>query len=131
VSSELERKMGIVKWWNDRKSKPTEAAQSKITGGNMIVWGPLSLPCKKESPATEEKPKEKEDGYIDEPPEIILSDIDRVTNYFAKGGEIVDISNKPRKDHDGFPPDQELLIPFNRAHQGTREGLAGMVRRKR
>ena len=61
----------------------------------------------------------------------ILSDIDRVTNYFAKGGEIVDMSNKPRKDGDGFPPDQELLTPFNRAHEGTKAGLAGMVGRKR
>ena len=66
-----------------------------------------------------------------EPPEIELSDIDRVTNYFASGGEIVDLSNKPRIEGDGFPPDQELLTPFNRAHEGTKAGLAGMVGRKR
>ena len=66
-----------------------------------------------------------------DPPEVDLSDADRVTNYFASGGEIVDLSNKPRIEGDGFPPDQELLTPFNQAHQGTREGLAGMVGRKR
>ena len=61
----------------------------------------------------------------------VLSDIDRVTNYFASGGEIVDLSNKPRIEGDGFPPDAELLTPFNRAHEGTKAGLAGMVGRKR
>jgi hypothetical protein len=75
--------------------------------------------------AAQETPKET---VQDKP---VLSDVDRVTNYFAKGGEIVDLSNKPRKDHDGFPPDQELLTPFNRAHTGTRDGIAGMVGRKR
>ena len=32
----------------------------------------------------------------------VLSDIDRVTNYFASGGEIVDMSNKPRKEETVF-----------------------------
>ena len=61
-----------------------------------------------------------------EPPEIELSDIDRVTNYFASGGEIVDLSNKERLPNDGFPPDHELLTANNQAHTGTREGLVGL-----
>jgi hypothetical protein len=60
-----------------------------------------------------------------------LSDIDRVTNYFAKGGEIVDLSNKPRMEHDGFAPDHELMTPWNEAHTGTKAGLAGMIGRRR
>jgi hypothetical protein len=79
----------------------------------------------KPTEVAQENPKET---VQDKP---VLSDVDRVTNYFAKGGEIVDLSNKPRKDGDGFPPDQELLTPFNRAHEGTKAGLAGMVGRKR
>jgi hypothetical protein len=83
--------MGIIKWRNDRKSKPTEAAQ-EIT-------------------------KEKT--------EPVLSDVDRITNYFAKGGEIVSISkdNEQRRLNDGFAPDGELLHPWNEAHRGMKDGL--------
>jgi hypothetical protein len=73
--------------------------------------------------AAQEAPK-----VITEP---ILSDDTRVKRYIDGGGEIVDLSNKPRIEGDGFPPDQELLTPFNRAHEGTKAGLAGMVGRKR
>jgi len=86
--------MGIIKWWNDRKAKPTEAVQ--------------------------ETPKDVSVR--------VLSDEDRVTNYFASGGEIVDLSNKPRIEGDGFPPDQELLTPFNRAHEGSKAGLNALMR---
>ena len=66
-----------------------------------------------------------------EPPEIDLSDEDRVTNYFASGGEIVDLSNKPRLPNDGFASDQELMKPWNRAHAGTKAGIKAMVGRRK
>ena len=65
-----------------------------------------------------------------EPPEIELSDIDRVTNYFASGGEIVDLSNKERLPNDGFASDGELMHPWNQDHAGTREGIKDLGRRK-
>lgn len=77
------------------------------------------------------KPTEAVQEAPKDVPERVLSDEDRVTNYFASGGEIVDLSNKPRIEGDGFTPDQELLTPFNRAHEGTKAGLAGMIGRKR
>jgi len=77
------------------------------------------------------KPEEVAQKTPEAKPEPILSDDTRVKNYVDGGGEIVDMSNKPRKDGDGFPPDHELLTPFNRAHKGTKAGLAGMVGRKR
>ena len=92
--------MGIINWWNDRK--------------------------KKEEPV-ETQPKSKAAWEL---PTEELSDFDRVTNYFAKGGEIVDISNKDRLPNDGFPPDSELLTANNQAHAGTREGIAELGRRK-
>ena len=61
-------------------------------------------------------------------PEIQLSDDLRVRGYVASGGEIVDLSNKDRIPNDGFPPDSELLQPFNQAHKGTREGLITLGR---
>jgi hypothetical protein len=73
----------------------------------------------------------KPEEAAQESPKPVLSDIDRVTNYFASGGEIVDLSNKPRLENDGFPPDRELMTPFNEAHLGTKAGLASMVGRKR
>ena len=76
----------------------------------------------KPTEAVQETPKETSQ----EKP--FLSDIDRVTNYFASGGEIVDLSNKPRIEGDGFPPDHELLTPFNRAHEGTKAGLNALMR---
>jgi hypothetical protein len=97
--------------------------ESGKKGEDMIKWG---FWRKQETPpVVEEKTKE----IVQEEP--VLTDIDRVTNYFAKGGEIVDLSNKPRIEGDGFAPDHELLTPFNRAHQGTREGLASIVGRKK
>jgi hypothetical protein len=117
--------MGIIKWWNDRKSKPVESklldsidkslykTNGDFGGSETVESEPIDAPLRGPEPKTQ------------------LSEVDRVTNYRASGGETVDLSNKPRKDGDGFPPDAELLTPFNRAHQGTREGLAGMVGRKR
>jgi hypothetical protein len=60
-----------------------------------------------------------------------ISDEIRVGKYIDDGGEIVDLTNRPRKENDGFAPDHELLTPFNRAHEGTKEGLAGIIGRKR
>ena len=77
------------------------------------------------------KPEEVAQKTPEVKPEPILSEDTRVKNYVDGGGEIVDMSNKPRMKGDGFPPDHELLTPFNRAHEGTKAGLAGMVGRKR
>lgn len=60
-----------------------------------------------------------------------LSDVDRVTNYFASGGEIVDLSNKPRLPNDGFLSDQEMMEPFRQAHVGMKEGIAAKARERR
>jgi hypothetical protein len=100
--------MGIIKWWNDRKAKSTEAAQEapKVEPALPIGWEKVEV-------------------------KVFDNDAARVEHYKASGGEIVDMSNKPRKEGDGFPPDHELLTPFNRAHEGTKAGLAGMVGRKR
>jgi hypothetical protein len=57
------------------------------------------------------------------------SDYDRVSKYGADGGHIVDLTNKPRKENDGFAPDHELLTSYNRAHQGTRDGINSLMRR--
>jgi hypothetical protein len=57
------------------------------------------------------------------------SDYDRVHKYGAEGGHIVDLTNRPRKENDGFAPDHELLTPYNRAHQGTRDGINSLMRR--
>ena len=98
--------MGIIKWWND-------------------VWN--------NPEGDQRKPSEKIQDFIENPiaQDKPLSDVDRVTNYFAKGGEIVDLTNRPRKENDGFAPDHELMTPFNEAHTGTKAGLAGMIGRKR
>jgi hypothetical protein len=100
--------MGIIQWWNDKWNKPTEAAQEapKVEPALPIGWEKVEV-------------------------KVFDNDADRVEHYKASGGEIVDMSNKPRKEGDGFPPDHELLTPFNRAHEGTKAGLAGMVGRKR
>ena len=66
-----------------------------------------------------------------EPPEVYLSDADRVTNYFASGGEIVDLSNKERLPNDGFVSDHELMTPWNQAHRGTKEGIRSLVARNK
>jgi hypothetical protein len=65
------------------------------------------------------------------PSEIVQeqSDYDRVYKYGADGGHIVDLTNNPRKENDGFVPDRELLTPYNRAHQGTRDGINSLMRR--
>lgn len=89
----------------------------------MIAWGWKSLLGMGKSPAVEEKPTKKDDGYIDEPPEVILSDAVRVSRYVEDGGAVVDLTNKPRIKGDGFPPDQDLLHPWNKAHEGMKEGL--------
>jgi hypothetical protein len=74
--------------------------------------------------------KKKDVESLSEPdePEIILSDFDRVTNYFASGGKVIDVSNKPRLPNDGFPPDGELMQAFNEAHVGMKEGLSSLAR---
>jgi hypothetical protein len=53
----------------------------------------------------------------------VLSDAIRVNRYVEDGGEVVDLTNRPRIKGDGFPPDQELLHPWNEAHRGMKEGL--------
>ena len=100
--------MGIIKWWNEKWNKPEEAVQEapKVEPALPIGWEKVEV-------------------------KVFDNDADRVEHYKASGGEIVDMSNKPRKEGDGFPPDLELLTPFNRAHKGTKAGLAGMVGRKR
>ena len=74
------------------------------------------------------KPKVEGNLVKVEPPEVDLSDADRVTNYFASGGEIVDLSNKERLPNDGFVSDHELMTPWNQAHRGTKRGLAAMAK---
>lgn len=74
------------------------------------------------------KPKTEGNVVKVEPSEIDLSDADRVTNYFASGGEIVDLSNKPRLPNDGFASDGELMQPWNQAHTGTKKGLASLAK---
>jgi len=102
--------MGIIKWWNDVWNKSTETAEDKRKPSEIV--------------------KEfLENPIVQEP--TVLSDIDRVTNYFAKGGEIVDLSNKPRLPNDGFAEDREFIHSWNEAHVGTKAGLSGMNRRKR
>ena len=100
--------MGIIKWWNDRWNKSAETAQeaTKVEPALPLGWEKVEV-------------------------KIFNNDADRVEDYKASGGEIVDMSNKPRIEGDGFPPDRELLTPFNEAHLGTKAGLAGMVGRKR
>jgi len=63
--------------------------------------------------------------------EPMMDEVSRVANYFASGGEIVDLSNKPRLPNDGFASDSELIQPYNQAHYGTKKGLASMGRRGR
>jgi len=70
----------------------------------------------------DDTPQEVKD---DNPP---IGDTDRVTNYVASGGKIVDLSNKPRKDNDGFLSDHELMTPFNQAHTGTKVGLSRLAK---
>jgi hypothetical protein len=77
------------------------------------------------------KPEEAAQEAPKVEPEPVLSDFDRVKNYFASGGKIVDLTNRPRIEGDGFAPDHELLTPFNRAHEGTKAGLNSLVRGKR
>jgi hypothetical protein len=117
-----ERKMGIIKWWNDRKAKPVESklldsmdkslykTNGDFGGSDTVESKPIDAPLRGPEPKTQ------------------MSEVERITNYFAKGGEIVDLTNKPRKENDGFAPDHELLTPFNRANEGTRAGLNALMR---
>lgn len=57
-----------------------------------------------------------------------LTDVDRITNYFADGGEIMDLSNKPRLPDDGFPPDEDLIQPWNQARVGMKEGISNLMK---
>ena len=57
-----------------------------------------------------------------------LDEVSRITNHFASGGEIVDLSNKPRQPNDGFPSDQSMMHPWNEAHTGTRSKLANLAK---
>ena len=61
-------------------------------------------------------------------PENVLSDDVRVKRYVEDGGEIVDLSNKPRLENDGFVSDRDLIQPFNRAHTGTKKGLSDLMK---
>jgi hypothetical protein len=55
-----------------------------------------------------------------------LDEVSRVANHFAKGGEIVDLTNRDRKPNDGMPSDQSMMHPWNEAHTGTRRGLSNL-----
>jgi hypothetical protein len=99
--------MGIIKWgWWKKKEEDQISLAEKLPPD-------IPIPEGAKPPRVEEQ-----------------SDIDRVANYLANGGEIVDLSNKPRKDNDGLPLDHELLTPFNRAHTGMKAGIYDMVGRK-
>jgi hypothetical protein len=74
------------------------------------------------------KPEEAKQEVPAANPEPVLSDEIRVGRYIDDGGEIVDLTNKPRIDNDGFAPDRDLLQPFNQAHEGTKAGLNALVR---
>jgi hypothetical protein len=108
--------MGIIKWWNDRKAKPKEAIEELQVfpkcpgcGANFGHFSDCTGPDTVQPP-------------------VFNNDADRVEYYHASGGKIVDLSNKPRIEGDGFPPDHELLTPFNRAHTGTKAGLNALMR---
>jgi|GEM_PF-2219595 hypothetical protein len=120
--------MGIIKWWNDRRNKSAVeevmpcsveynqlAEEIRKLNPNKQAKGELVLPA----------------GWEKVEVKVFDNDTDRVEHYKASGGEIVDLSNKPRLENDGFPPDRELMTPFNEAHLGTKAGLASMVGRKR
>jgi len=122
--------MGIIKWWNDRRNKSAVeevmpcsveynqlAEEIRKLNPNKQAKGELVLPA----------------GWEKVEVKVFDNDTDRVEHYKASGGEIVSISkdNEQRKMNDGFAPDHELLTPFNRAHEGTKAGLAGMIGRKR
>ena len=111
--------MGIIKWFNDKFNKSSEA---EVKPQEYSKCPDCGADAGHFSTCT---------GSMLKPRDVVLSDEDRIVNYVADGGEVVDLSNKLRKEGDGFPPDQELLTPFNRAHEGTKAGLAGMVGRKR
>ena len=74
------------------------------------------------------KPEEAKQEVPAANTEPVLSDEIRVGRYIDDGGEIVDLTNKPRIDNDGFAPDRDLLQPFNQAHEGTKAGLNALVR---
>ena len=98
--------MGIIRWWSDKWNKPSETVEDK------------------------RKPSEITKDFFDNPivQEKPVSDEIRVGRYLDDGGEIVDLTNRPRIDNDGFAPDRELLQPFNQAHEGTKAGLNALVR---
>lgn len=100
--------MGIIKWWNEKWNKPEEAVQEapKVEPALPIGWEKVEV-------------------------KVFDNDAARVEHYKASGGEIVDMSNKPRENNDGLDSDYSLMKPWNRAHTGTKDGLAGMVGRKR
>jgi hypothetical protein len=107
--------MGIINWgfWK-RKDDPVEIAAKPAEIDHAALQSVFDPNFKK---------------HIPKPPEVILSDYDRVHKYGADGGHIVDLTNNPRKQNDGFAPDHELLTPYNRAHQGTRDGINSLMRR--
>ncbi len=93
----------------------------------MIKWG-FWRKDKEVSTIAEErrKPSEIVEEFFANPiaqDKSFLSDVDRVAEYRAGGGKILDLTNRPRKEHDGFPPDQEMMHPWKEAHTGMKEGL--------
>jgi hypothetical protein len=104
--------MGIIKWWNDWKRKQLES-EAIDTSAVQSIFDPN---FKK---------------FVQRPPDVGLSDEDRIVNYVADGGEVVDLSNKPRLPYDGFASDGELMQPFNQAHTGTKAGLSSLMKGKR
>ena len=91
--------MGIIKWFNDKWNKSEEAKREPHDDCEHATVPPLS--------------------------DI---DRDRVANYLASGGEIVDLSNKERLPNDGFASDHELMQPFNQAHTGIKQGIAKLAK---
>ena len=111
--------MGLIKWWNAKFNKPAEMEVKPQENDKCQDCGADAGHFSHCTGSTVKR--------LDV---TLLSDEDRVTNYFASGGEIVDLSNKPRKPNDGFESDQDLMKPWNQAHAGTKAGIAAMGKKR-
>ena len=119
----------MINWpWKKEKQAPPEVTEKIKEPYLPVGWE--SVEDVKPRTHTDEFPF-KEGQFVPNASEaktdVGTSDSSRVAAYVAGGGEIVDLSNKPRVDNDGFAPDHELLTPFNRAHVGTKEGIASLL----
>jgi hypothetical protein len=115
--------MGIIKWWNDVWNKPAETSQGFEVGSKApTTRAGMEEMTRKLNPEIKGEPAlpiGREKVEI----KVFDNDADRVEHYKASGGEIVDLTNRPRKENDGFAPDGELLHPWNEAHRGMKDGL--------